>query len=281
MRQILLVLVALWMGGVTGCSMNKGDLLKPMHLVGKFPVMVVAHRGFSGVAPENTMVAFKKAIEVGSDMIELDVRLSKDGVVVVIHDDTLERTTTGKGKVIEKNMDELKLLDAGLKFHPSFSGERIPTLREVLELAKGKVLVNIELKMGYDGQWTILELADRALEEVKRADMLNQVLFSSFDPVALERVLKMNPSVSVAYLYNRFWNFPQEVTGGRPFNTLNCRKSVLTPENISRAHQEGIRIGVYTLNTEEEMEKFINMKVDAIITDYPDRLINILKKRYE
>lgn len=280
MERILLILIALWMSGVIGCSMNKGYPLKPMPLAGKFPVMIVAHRGFSGVAPENTMIAFKKAIEVGSDMVELDVRLSKDGEVVVIHDETLERTTTGKGRVTEKTIEELKTLDAGSKFHPSFSGERIPKLREALELAKGKVLVNIELKVGDYGQWTILDLADRALEEAERVGMLNQAIFSSFDPSALERVLKKNPSAQVAFLYNRFWSFPQEVTGGRPFSTLNCRKSVLTHENIFRAHQEGIRIGVYTLNTEEEMEKFIDMKVDAIITDYPDRLINILKKRY-
>ncbi len=242
--------------------------------------LVVAHRGFSGVAPENTLAAFKKAIEVGSDMIELDVRLSKDGEVVVIHDDTLERTATGKGRVIEKTLDELKQFDAGSKFHPSFLGEKIPTLREVLKIAKGKVLVNIELKMGDYGRWSILELAERSLEEVEKAGMLSQVIFSSFDPFALERVLKKNQAAPVAYLCNRFWNFPQEVTEGRPFTTLNCRKSVLNAENVFRAHQEGIRIGVYTVNTEEEMRTFIDMKVDAIITDYPDRLINLLKQRY-
>jgi glycerophosphoryl diester phosphodiesterase len=208
---------------------------------GKFPVMVIAHRGFSGVAPENTLAAFKKAIEVGSDMVELDARLSKNGEVVVIHDETLERTTTGRGRVAEKTTDELKILDAGSKFHPSFSGEKIPILREMLELTRGKVLVNIELKSGEYGKWTILDLADRALEEVEKVGMLNQVIFSSFDPSVLERVLKKNQTVPVAYLYNRPWSAPRDVTGGRPFSTLNCRKSVLTPENILRAHQEGIR----------------------------------------
>ncbi len=259
--------------------MHRADLSNPKLPTDKFPVMVIAHRGFSGMAPENTMIAFRKAIDVGSDMIELDVRLSKDGEVVVIHDETLEKTTTGRGRVIDKTIHELKQLDAGSKFHPSFSGERIPTLREVLELVKGKVLVNIEIKMGDYGRWTILNLADLAREEVEKIGMPDQVVFSSFDPSALERVLEKNPSAQVAYLYNRPWSVPREVTGGRPFSTLNCRKSVLTPENISRAHQEGIRIGVYTLNTEEEMEKFIDMKVDAIITDYPDRLIAILKKK--
>jgi len=279
-RIQILLLVALGMVGVAGCKMHRAEPLKNMLPSGRFPVMVVAHRGFSGSAPENTMIAFRKAIEVGSDMIELDVRFSKEGEVVVIHDETLERTTTGKGKVIEKTINELKKLDAGTKFHSSFSGEKIPTLREVLQLAHRQIPVNIELKIGNYERWTILDLADRALREVEMAGMVDQVVFSSFDPIALERVLKKNQAVPVAYLYNRPWNFPREVTEGRPFFALTCRKSVLTSENISRAHQEGIRMGVYTLNAEEEMEKFIDLKVDAIITDYPDRLINILKKRY-
>lgn len=277
---IFFVLAVVTVGPAIGEMMSGSEPIKSTSLAGKFPVTVIAHRGFSGSAPENTIIAFKKAIEVGSDMIELDVRLSKDGEVVVLHDETLERTTTGKGKVIEKTLQELKQLDAGLKFHPSFAGEKIPTLREVLEMARGKVRVNIELKKGDYGQWTILNLTDRALREVEKAGMLNQVLFSSFDPLALEQILKENVSLSVAYLYNRPWRLPMEVTEGRPFFILNCRKSVLNSENISRAHQEGIRIGVYTLNTEEEMERFIHLKVDAIITDYPDRLIHLLKRKY-
>lgn len=277
--QTLLISMVMWMGA-TGCSMHRTESIKPVRLSGKFPVMVVAHRGFSGVAPENTMAAFKKAIEVGSDMIELDVRLSKDGEVVVIHDESVERTTNGKGRVIDLTLNELKRLGAGSKFHSSFSGEQIPTLKEVLQLAYGQIKVNIELKIGDYGRWTILDLAERALREVEMAGMVNQVMFSSFDPMAIERVMKKNQAMPVAYLYNRPWNFPREVTEGRPFPTLNCRKTVLTSENISHAHQEGVRIGVYTLNTEEEMERFIDLKVDAIITNYPDRLINILKKRY-
>jgi glycerophosphoryl diester phosphodiesterase len=280
LKKIILLLLGMGIVEMAGYSMLKAEPVKNMFLSKRFPVMVVAHRGFSGVAPENTLAAFKKAIEVGSDMIELDVRFSKDGEVVVIHDDTLERTTTGKGRVIEKTINELKQFEAGSKFHPSFTGEKIPSLREALELVRGKVPANIELKIGDYDQWTILDLADRAFEEVERVGMLNQVIFSSFDPSALERVLKRNPSLAVAYLYNRPWHFPSEVTGGRPFSILNCRKSVLNGENISRAHQEGIRIGVYTLNTREEMERFIDLKVDAIITDYPDRLIDLLKKRY-
>jgi len=260
--------------------MPEAEPVTPILRSGRFPVLVIAHRGFSGIAPENTLAAFKKAIVVGADMIELDVRLSRDGVVVVIHDESLERTTDGRGKVIDQTLDALKRWDAGSKFHSSFSGERIPTLQEVLQLAHGRVMVNIELKKGNYGRWTILDLAERALWEVDRAGMVDRVMFSSFDPMAIEWIMKKNQTVPVAYLYNRPWSLPRQVTEGRPFPILNCRKSVLTPENISRARQEGIGIGVYTLNTEEELEKFIGMKVDAIITDYPDRLIDLLRKRY-
>jgi len=145
--------------GLAGCNMCRAEPFKNIFPSGRFPVIVIAHRGFSGGAPENTISAFKKAIEVGSDMIELDVRFSKDGEIVVIHDETLERTTTGKGRVIEKTISELKQLDAGSKFHSSFSGEKIPTLRDVLQLAHRQIPVNIELKMGDYGRWTILDLA--------------------------------------------------------------------------------------------------------------------------
>src|SRR5690606_9559351 len=151
---------------------------------GKFPVMVIAHRGFSGAAPENTLAAFRKGIEIGSDMIELDVHLSRDGELVVIHDETLERTTNGKGRVADNTLMELKDLDAGSSFAPQFSGEKIPTLIEVIELAKGRVLVNIEIKNPTHQRYSITELAEKTLREVKKAGMIDKFIFSSFNPAA-------------------------------------------------------------------------------------------------
>jgi len=262
------------------CATEKSGNLTVSSWVGKFPVVVISHWGFSGSAPENTLAAFRKAIEIGSDMIELDVHLSKDGEVVTIHDDTLERTTNGMGKVAHYTLRELRELDAGSWFGTQFSGEKIPTLRDALELTRGHVFLNIELKRGDHGQYTMLDLADRALEEVGKAGMLDQVLFSSFDPFGLERIKEKNSRIPVALVFNTAWSSPQEVTGGGHFSILNCRKSVLTEANLSKAHQEGIKINVYTLNTEEEIERYLTMGVDGIITDYPDRLIRILQKRY-
>ena len=262
-----------------GCATEKSINIIASSWKGRFPVFVIAHRGFSGAAPENTLVAFKRAMEVGSDMIELDVRLSKDGQVVVIHDDVLNRTTNGAGKVSDYTLEQLKQLDAGAWFGAQFAGERIPTLQEVLELARGRILLNIEIKSGDLGRYDIKDLAQRALQEVERAGMENQVLFCSFDPQALQWVQEKNPRAPTALILNKKWDFPHEVTGGKNFTLLSVRKSVLTPSNLSRAKQKGLKVYVWTLNTEDEMEEFVKLGVDGIITNYPDRLIKILQKR--
>lgn len=253
---------------------DKGNLWR-----GKYPVFVTAHRGFSGRAPENTLAAFRAAIEAGCDMIELDVHLSRDNRVVVIHDDTLERTTSGRGNVADQGNAELKLLDAGAWFDPRFSGERIPTLAEVLSLACNRILVNIELKKGKNFPYTMEALADRTLREVDRAEMSGQVLFSSFDSAAIDRIRERDPLLPVALIVNRPWGRPEEAGGGKWYPTLNCRITVLNETNIRLTHAGGIRIHAWTVNTAEEMKKAIALGVDGIITNHPDRLIRILQEK--
>ncbi len=243
---------------------------------GKYPVFVTAHRGFSGAAPENTMAAFRAAIEAGCDMIELDVHLSRDNQVVVIHDDTLERTTGGRGNVADQSYPELKRLDAGSWFDARFSEERIPTLAEVLALARDRVLINIELKKGKKFPYTMEELADRTLREVERADMSDRVLFSSFDPAAIDRIRERNPLLPVALITNKPWVKPEEAGGGKWYPALNCRITVLNEANIRLARAGGIRIHAWTVNTAEEMNSAIALGVDGIITNHPDRLIDLL-----
>jgi glycerophosphoryl diester phosphodiesterase len=242
--------------------------------------MVIAHRGFSGEAPENTLASFRKAIQVGSDMIELDVHFSKDGQVVVIHDDHLERTTNGRGKVADHTLQELKKLDAGSWFGARFSGEQIPTLIEVLELALEKILVNIEIKNGYLGPYTISDLAARTLQEAQRKRMVKRVIFSSFNPSPLERLQEGNPHARVALLYHNSWKTPREITGDKPFSLLNLRRSFLNKDKIAKVHREGLKLNTYTVNSAKEMEQFVRWGIDGIITDHPDRLIRILQKRF-
>ncbi|NWF55438.1 MAG: glycerophosphodiester phosphodiesterase [Syntrophaceae bacterium] len=260
-----------------GCAGKRVEAQKVPYWKGRFPVMVVAHRGFSGAAPENTLAAFRKAIAIGSDMIELDIHFSKDRKIVVIHDETLERTTDGTGKVVEHTLRDLKKLDAGSRFAADFAGERIPTLEEVLDLAQGRVLVNIEIKNPTHGQYSISDLADRALEAVKRARLLERVVFSSFNPAALEWIQQKEPQAKVAFLYHREWNSLYELPKGKDWPVLNLRNAYLTREKIAKIRKEGIIVNVYTVNTEEELEQFVRWGVDGIITNYPDRLIRILK----
>ena len=246
--------------------------------VGKFPILVVAHRGFSGAAPENTLIAFEKAIEIGSDMIELDVHLSRDGEIVVIHDETLERTTNGKGMVADHTLKELKRLDGGSSFGPQFAGEKIPTLKEVLDLAKGRVPVNIEIKNPTHGKYTIGELAEKVLRQVNEAGMMDRIIFSSFNPAALEWIERNEPRAWIAFLFHRPWNFLGDIPGSQEYAVLNLRNIHLTREKVAEIKKAGKRINVYTVNTDEELEQFRRWGVDGIITNHPDRLLRILQK---
>jgi len=263
------------------CPDSRSEDPVPIPWTGKFPVLAIAHRGFSGGAPENTLAAFKRAMEVGSDMIELDVHLSKDGQVVVIHDDTLKRTTSGIGKVADFSLRELKQLDAGKWFGSRFFGEKIPTLKEVLDLTRGKIPVHIEMKEGDLGRYTITDLADRSLVEVEKAGLLDQVLFGSFSLSAVDRIRERNPRLPVALIYNKPWNVPQDATGGRPIPVLSSSGKVLNQANASKARQQGMKVVVWTLDQEEHMEQFLDVGVDGIITNHPDRLIKILQKRFK
>jgi glycerophosphoryl diester phosphodiesterase len=259
---------------------RSGDLV-PIPWAGKFPVLAIAHRGFSGAAPENTLAAFKRAMDVGSDMIELDVHLSKDGQVVVIHDDTLKRTTTGIGRVADFSLEELKQLDAGKWFGSRFFGEKIPTLKEVLDLTRNKIPIHIELKEGGLGRYTITDLADRSLEEVEKAGLLDQVLFGSFSLSAVDRIREKHPRLPVVLIYNKPWELPQDATGGRPIPIVSSSGKVLNQANASKARQQGMKVFVWTLDQEEHMGQFLNVGVDGIITNHPDKLIKILQKRFK
>jgi glycerophosphoryl diester phosphodiesterase len=274
-----LVILLLMSGGFMGCAAKKVEVAKFPYWTGKSSVLVIAHRGFSGAAPENTLIAFEKAIEIGSDMIELDVHLSRDGEIVVIHDETLERTTNGKGMVADHTLNDLKKLDAGSSFGPQFAGERIPTLKEVLGLAKGRVPVNIEIKNPTHGKYPIAELAEKVLREVNQAGMMDRVIFSSFNPAALEWIGGKEPRAWGAFLFHRPWNFLRDIPGSPEYAVLNLRNIHLTREKVAEIKKAGKIINVYTVNTDEEMEQFVRWGADGIITNHPDRLLKILQKR--
>lgn len=244
----------------------------------KRKVAVIAHRGFSGIAPENTMSSFIKAVESDADMIELDVTLSKDGEVVVIHDKTLNRTTKTKGKVLDFTLEDLKKLDAGSWFSNEFKDEKIPTLDEVLAYTKDKILVNIEIKKysvkrlkKYDG------IEEKVVDLVKKYQMENQVLISSFNKTALKRVREFNPNLKIALLYRlRISNRIIKSGLKNSFYSFNQGKQLFSKKGFALASKNGFRVNIYTLNSEKELKKFVNEGVNGIITNYPDKLIKIL-----
>ena len=248
-------------------------------LRGKYPITVTAHRGFSGENPENTLASFRAAIAAGADMVELDVHLTRDNELVVIHDDTLERTTEGKGTVADKTLAELKALDAGVRFNPRFAGERIPTLTEVLDVARGRILVNIELKKGKNFPYTMEELADRTLAVVEKAWMTEQVLFSSFDPAAVDRIRVRNLRLPIAVITQKPWATPEEAGGGKRYPAINSSFKNLNEKNVRLARAAGLQVHAWTVNTPADMEKVISLGVNGIITNHPDRLIDLLKRK--
>jgi glycerophosphoryl diester phosphodiesterase len=229
--------------------------------------IVIAHRGASGTCPENTLAAFRRAAAVGAPMIELDVQLTRDGEVVVLHDDTLERTTTGSGPVRQRTLAELRGLDAGSWFDASFRGERVPTLAEVLDAFP--LAVNVELKAaGGDG------LEARTLAVVEAAGALERVVFSSFAFAALERLRACSVRAALAVLWEHA-PIPEAVRRAERVaaRALHLRKETATPEAIAIAAAAGLPVRAWTVNAPGEFNRLAAAGVDGVFTDYPERFL--------
>jgi glycerophosphoryl diester phosphodiesterase len=244
---------------------------------GRYPLLVIAHRGASGSAPENTLAAFAAALAVGADMVELDVHLSRDGEVMVIHNDSVDRRTNGTGMVADMTRAELQRLDAGSWFSERFGGEPIPALEEVLSLAKGRLRVNVEIKTGYLGPFSMDDLVDRTVAVVENQQMIDRVIFSSFDPPALKRIAEKWPDAARALLLDTPWQ-ASAVVKAEKFRIIHCARNTVNARSLRAARAGGLRVNVWTVNREAEMERFIEAGADGIITDYPERLIRLLER---
>ena len=239
----------------------------------------IAHRGLSCKYPDNTLVAFRKAAEAGADFIELDVQTSCDGHLVVIHDTTVDRTTDGAGPVRNLTLKALQRLDAGSWFSPEFRGERIPTLRETVDMLKEtRVKLCIEVK-GRDAA-EAEETVARTLRLVSEHDLLERCVLTSFKPEALSRAKALQPLVPTAL-------DPDDKTAFTPWelcaqvlsagaNILSLRHDYLTPELVDEVRARGIPVWAWTVNREEDMRRAIAAGVDAILTDDPERLRDLL-----
>jgi glycerophosphoryl diester phosphodiesterase len=237
-----------------------------------------AHRGASYHAPANTLAAFLAAIDLGADGIEFDAHLSKDKQVVVIHDFVVDGTTDGHGLVQEKTLAELKELDAGSWFHPSFAGERIPTLQEVIDAVGSRLLLNIELKvrgLRDDG------LAAAVVRHVEENHLLDRVILSSFSRLAVRRVKQLNSRIPTGLLY-----MGDPLLIRRPWPAAALRPEAVHPyyrmidgRYVRWAREQGYRIHPWTVDAPGEMERLAALGVDLIITNRPDLLRQVLQSR--
>lgn len=234
---------------------------------------IFAHRGSSKAAPENTMAAFEKALEDQADGIELDVQLTKDHHVVVIHDELVDRTTNGMGPVHHFSLSEIQKLDSGTWFSPSFSGQRIPTLSEVLEWIKDTDLVlNIELKnkkVAYPG------LEQKVVELVEYFGMEKRVILSSFNHQSLKYLHQLRPNWRIGVLFDSYveepWNYAKQLGA----EAIHPPFQAVYEEAVRICHAHGIRLRPFTVDDPVVMERFIQLGIDAIITNVPDQLKRI------
>jgi glycerophosphoryl diester phosphodiesterase len=233
--------------------------------------LVIAHRGYRAKYPENTLIAFQAAIDAGVDMIELDVLLSKDRKLVVIHDANLERTTNGHGEVGNHTMAELKKLDAGRWFDPRFAGERLPTIEEVPDQAKGKVPLNIEIKRSaYEPNSPPDAIETQLVHLVRRENMTESVLISSFEWRVLENIRAMEGAPSVAAL-SRYPDADGHAAACRKLKAFSWHPSYLElrEDHVREMHEVGIPVFPYNADTREDVERMLAMHADGVITSDP------------
>ena len=225
-------------------------------------VKVTGHRGCAGLEPENTLRAFERAIELKVDIIEMDVQLSKDSKLVVVHDDTVDRTTDGKGKVSEMTLEELRLLDAG-------KGEKIPALEDVVNIAKEKINLQIELK-GPGTEKPVVDL-------VKKEGMEDSTILTSFESERIALVRKIGYNGRTGLLLSSAENAKGKVESCNASN-LHLRKDLVTKEIVDTAHKNGLEFHVWGgVDDPEEAVQLAKMGVDGIGSNYPDRILKALR----
>jgi glycerophosphoryl diester phosphodiesterase len=230
--------------------------------------LVMAHRGAQDVTPENTLSAFHAAVDLGADAVEMDIVRCASGEIVVLHDDKVDRTSNGSGRVDELTLGALRELDAGSWFGPGFSGERIPLLDDVLDAVGGRIRLNIEIKLHRAGTQSMeTELAGK----LRSRGLVPSTIVSSFDPGALGCLRRVAPEIPRALLYSRdmpiglrhawprYWLAPQ---------ALHPHYTIVDENYMARARRSGYRVNVWTVDEAADMARLAGLGVDAIITDH-------------
>ena len=242
---------------------------------------IFAHRGAKAVAPENTIPAFARALEMGVAGIELDIHCSKDGKLVVIHDEALDRTTTSTGNVADFTAAELAQVDAGSRFSPAFAGVGIPTLDEVFDLVGNRCLVNVEVKtydpLGGDQVEGLLAL-------IKDRKLYDQVIVSSFNPVALIKTRFLDPKVRLGLLYYLpmpAWLRHAWFTAIMQPEALHPSANLIDAAEMAWARSHHCQVNTWTVNDTTEAKRLAALGVDVIMSDVPDQIMAALYPQYE
>jgi glycerophosphoryl diester phosphodiesterase len=233
----------------------------------------IAHRGASGTAPEHSRPAFECALAVGVDMIELDVQLSRDGELVVIHDHDLQRTTTGSGLVRDQDFQAIVALDAGSWFAPRFAGERVLNLGQVIQLVSGRARLNVEIKSAA-ADWH--ELAARLVALLRSRELLEATVLSSFDPGALQAVRAQADEAHLGLVWSRTeladaWR----LAGDLHAVSIHPDWTLVSTDFVEDAHQRGFQVLTWTVNDVDVMRDLLRRGVDGIMSDFPERFADI------
>jgi glycerophosphoryl diester phosphodiesterase len=242
-------------------------------VAGSLKPLVIAHRGASSEAPENTMAAFRLALEQGCDAIELDIHVSVDGEIVVCHDETLERTTDGSGKIADFTAAELKRYDAGSWFGEKYAGERLPLLKEVLELVPPQIGINVEIKSyNHPGVENIL------VELLERTGRIDSVFLSSFGHGSMVRCKRLSPSLRVGLLYDDELVDYEAFAGsnGISLYSLHIYHGVLTDDYAAEVIRSGLQVYPWTIDDPARMREVLEIGASGIITNCPGVLRKML-----
>ena len=233
----------------------------------------VAHRGASGNYPENTLIAFQRALEISVDEIELDLHSTRDGRLVVMHDAAVDRTTDGTGAIGELTLAEIKALDAGGGFAEQFRGERVPTWEEALDLVQGKVMLNVHLKEGGNPDGNYERTVAKALHDFGMVE--DSIIACSDESVGI--FAEIDPRIECRIF--RAQRTPEEYiekSVEMGLRTMQPGRDITTRDFVRKAHAAGRIVHVFYADTPDDMRAFIEIGVDGILTNYPERLKAVL-----
>lgn len=232
-------------------------------------VLVTGHRGAMGHAPENTMVSFAKGLELGADMLELDIHVTRDEKLVIMHDGDVARTTNGTGHIKNMTLAEIKKLDAGVKFDARFAGERVPTLIELLDWAKGRIQLAIEIK---GDPIPAPGIEEKLVKLLREYSLLNDVIAISFHHYTVKRVKELEPRIMTGILFTGMFVDPIAAARYALSDSLRPAWQYWTPEMVKDAHAAGLVAHSWIANDEDLMNYLVSMGIDSIGTNYPDRM---------